>query len=256
MVVDNNPLCYNGYGHAFVYITGLTPPYSLQLLGNSSTYTSYSDLGVPSELPININALGVAQFEGLPEGDYPIEVSAVVNDIVVVYPDTITITLPPEIEVITNVEPDFLLTSSITIGEPVFYQWLFNGMFIEGSTSDVHYPQEVGNYQVYVEDVYGCSDYSQEVLLTQIGLQEFNEHSFMIYPNPAHTSISLNLNQLNSNTLLSFTDVLGQELHKVVLDSKFSNVEQSIDISGWPNGLYFLNLENNSNQIVKPFVKY
>ena len=78
----------------------------------------------------------------------------------------------------------------------------------------------------------------------------------MVVPNPAHTSISLNLNQLNSNTLLSFTDVLGQELYKVVLDSKFSNVDYSIDISEWPNGLYFLNLENNSNQIVKRFVKY
>ena len=87
-------------------------------------------------------------------------------------------------------------------------------------------------------------------------MQEFNEPSFTIYPNPADASISLNLNHLNSNTLLSFTDVLGHELHNVVLDSKFSNIHYSIDISEWPNGLYFLNLENNSHQLVKRFVKY
>ena len=100
------------------------------------------------------------------------------------------------------------------------------------------------------------------VLITQMKfsfrsrITEFNEHSFTIYPNPAHTSISLNISQLNSKTLLSINDVLGQEFNKVVLDSQSSNVNYSLDISEWPNGIYFINLENNSNQIVKPFVKH
>ena len=144
--------------------------------------------------------------------------------------------------------------------EPFIYQWLFNGQYIEGAISDVHYPQEIGIYQVYIEDVYGCSDFSDEVLyfrvgLPEVGIQEFNEHSFTFYPNPAHTSIYLNISQLNSKTLLSINDVLGQELNKVILDSQSSNVNYSIDISEWPKRYIFLNLENNSNQIVKPFVK-
>ena len=45
-------------------------------------------------------------------------------------------------------------------------------------------------------------------------------------------------------------------MNKVVLDSQSSNVNYSLDISEWPNGIYFINLENNSKQIVKPFVKH
>ena len=37
----------------------------LLLVDNSDTYFSYSELGVPNEVPISINDLGVAEFEGL-----------------------------------------------------------------------------------------------------------------------------------------------------------------------------------------------
>ena len=191
-------------------------------------------------------------MKGLYEGVYAIQV---IDEAGAVFIDSITISLPSEIQVDAIVEDDFLLTSSSNV-EPFIYQWLFNGQYIEGANSDVHYPQEIGIYQVYIEDVYGCSDFSDEVFLPEVGLQEFNEHSFTIYPNPAHTSISLNISQLNSKTLLSINDVLGQELNKVILDSQSSNVNYSLDISEWPNGIYFINLENNSKQIVKPFVKH
>ena len=45
----------------FYMLTGGTPPYSL-LVDNSVTYTSYSELGIPNEVPININDLGVARI--------------------------------------------------------------------------------------------------------------------------------------------------------------------------------------------------
>ena len=197
VVISNSPLCHDDYGEAFLYITGGTPPYSL-LVDNSVTYTSYSELGIPNEFPVNINDLGVAEFEGLYEGIYDIEV---IDDVGAVFIDSITISLPSEIQVDAIVEDDFLLTSSSNV-EPYIYQWLFNGQYIEGANSDVHYPQEIGIYQVYIEDVYGCSDFSDEVFLPEIGLHEFNKNSFTIYPNPAHTSISLNISQLNSKTLL------------------------------------------------------
>ena len=253
VVISNNPLCYDGYGEAFVYLTGGTPPYSL-LIDNSDSYISYSELDVPNQVSVSIDTSGVAEFQGLNEGEYSLEVT---DDIGAIYQDTITITLPFEIQVNAIVEDDFLLTSSVT-GDPSLYeyQWLFNGQLIEGANSDVHYPQEVGNYQVHIMNTDSCFDYSEEVFLSEVGFEEFNEYSFTIYPNPAHSIISLNLIQLNSLTSLSITDVLGQEFNKVILDSQSSNVNYSLDISEWPNGIYFINIENNSNQIVNRFVKY
>jgi len=252
VVVSNEPLCHNDYGVAFLYLTGGIPPYSL-LVDNMDSYTSYSEFGIPTEVPVTINDLGVVEFVGLEGGVYSIEVT---DSLGAVFVDSITVILAPELEVIADQAPDLLLTSSVMTGEAIFYQWLFEGESVQGANSNVHYPQEVGTYQVYIEDVNGCSDYSEEIEVTAIGLQELNEYSFTIYPNPAHTSISLNLSQLNSLTLLSITDVLGQELNKVILDSKSSDVNYSVDISEQPNGLYFINVENNSNQIVKRFVKY
>ena len=75
------------------------------------------------------------------------------DEIGAIYFDTITIALPPEIEVIANVEPNFLLTSSVLTGEAFIYQWLLNGEAVLGANSDVHYPQEIGAYQVYIQDV-------------------------------------------------------------------------------------------------------
>ena len=235
---------------SFSYITGGTPPYSL-LIDNSVFYDSYSELGVPNEVQININDLGVAQFEGLKEGVYAIEVS---DEVGAVFIDSITISLPIEIQVDAIIEDDLLLTSSSNV-EPYFYQWLYNGQYIEGANNDIHYPQQVGTYQVYIEDIYGCSVYSEEVLLPEIGLNEFDENSFKIYPNPANSIITINLNNINLSTVVSITNILGQEFKNVKLNSESLN-PFSVDISDWPDGFYLVNFNIDSRQIVKHFVKY
>ena len=132
---------------------------------------------------------------------------------------------------------------------------MYNGQYIEGANSDIHYPQEVGLYQVYIEDVYGCSDYSDEVFLPEVGLNEFDEHDFKIYPNPSNSSNYLNISQINSIGSIIITNILGQEYNRSSIDSQSSNIDYSINISEWPNGLYFIILENNSYNIVKRFVK-
>ena len=250
IVVSNTPSCYNDYGSAFLYLTGGIPPYSLSV-DNSITYTSYSELGIPNEVPVNINSLGVAEFIGLYEGVYSIEVQ---DDVGAIFNDSIIITLPQEIQVDVIVQDDLLLTSSSNT-EPTFYQWLLNGQSVLGANSNFHYPEQIGNYQIYIEDVYGCSVYSEEVFLPEIGLNEFDENSFKIYPNPANSSISIYLNNVYSSTIVSITNVLGQEFKNVKLNSESSN-QFSVDVSDWPDGFYLVNLNTGSRKIVTNFVKY
>lgn len=247
-IVSYNPLCSDEYGSAIVYVTGGFPPYY-----SPTTYTSYSDLGVPSiDILVEFNEEGVAYLSGLDEGDYVIEVH---DDSEIVSFYNFTITMPSDIEVEAEVQSDGLLTSTILLGEPVLYQWLLNGISIEGATNEIHYPQAIGMYQVYVENSMGCGDYSEPVALSFVGIEEFTDQSFTMYPNPAHASITLSLNKLKGKTTVSFTDVLGQELHHIILDSRLSEVDYTFDISEFPDGLYFMNVSNNSNQAVKRFVK-
>ena len=218
VVIVNDPLCYDDYGLAILYLTGGTPPYSL-FIDSLDFYTSYSELGIPSELPVVINDIGVVEFNGLDEGVYYIEL---IDSEDAIFVDSITITIPEELDVNATVESDLSLSSTMISGNAVFYQWLFNGESIDGANNNVHYPQEIGIYQVYVEDSYGCSDYSEEVVVSEVDIYEFNENSFSIYPNPAKLRVSLNLNKLNHTTLISVTDLLGQELNKFIVDSRSS----------------------------------
>ena len=248
LVVSNNPICSYEYGEAFVYVTGGVPPYSL----SPSSYVSYSESGEPVDVLISFNEFGVAHFESLDGGEYPIQISDALG---VLYADTISIVIPPDIEAVAEYNSDYLLTSSSAI-QPVFHQWLLNGISIDGANNTYYYPQEVGMYQVYIEDEYGCYEYSDEVALPVVGLDEFNETSFSIYPNPAHETFTFSLNKLSNKTSISITDVLGQELNHVILDSKTSALNYVIEVSEWPNGLYFIHIENNTNQFTNRFVKY
>ena len=58
--------------------------------------------------------------------------------------------------------------------------------------------------EVYIEDEYGCYEYSDEVALPLVGLDEFNEASFSIYPNPAHETVTFSLNKLSNKTFIIF----------------------------------------------------
>ena len=58
-------------------------------------------MGVPNEVPVNINNLGVAEFIGLNEGVYTIEVQ---DDAGAIFNDSIIITLPQEIQVDVIIE--------------------------------------------------------------------------------------------------------------------------------------------------------
>ncbi|GIS04782.1 MAG: hypothetical protein CM15mP107_4020 [Bacteroidota bacterium] len=122
--------------------------------------------------------------------------------------------------------------------------------------SNFHYPEQIGNYQVYIEDIYGCSVYSEEVFLPEIGLNELDENSFKIYPNPANSSITINLSNINLSPSVSITNLLGLEFKNVKLNPKSTNSTFSVDISEWPNGFYLVNFDIDSKQIVKHFIKY
>lgn len=75
-----------------------------------------------------------------------------------------------------------------------------------------------------------------------------NEHSFVIFPNPVSTQISV----LSSNPVSSVKifDVNG----KMVL-SDFSNTQSGYDVSALPQGLYVIEVESNGSLARKKFLK-
>ncbi len=92
-------------------------------------------------------------MHGLDGGDYSIEVHDSAGNIEFY---EFSIVIPQEVLVEAQIANSLLLTSTIVQGNIGFYQWLYEGETIPGATSSIHYADEVGEYQVYVESVNGC----------------------------------------------------------------------------------------------------
>ncbi|MDX1471963.1 MAG: T9SS type A sorting domain-containing protein [Flavobacteriaceae bacterium] len=81
--------------------------------------------------------------------------------------------------------------------------------------------------------------------------QEKAELDFTISPNPASTKINLRVLNLDSEVTLTVIDVLG----KKILSKSLSQVNTSIDVSGWNNGVYLIRITSDKKTQTKRFVK-
>lgn len=246
-LVVSDPECHGDYGSVTIYVTGGFPPYTCP-----NSVILYSEIGVPTLTPIEIDQFGVVELIGLEQGSYEIEIH---DDSEIVSLYNFDIVMPEPIEVVATIESSGLLTSTVVLGQANSYQWLLNGVAIEGADEESHYAQATGAYQVYIQNTDGCGDYSNVVELTNVGVEELSANSFTVFPNPTHGKLNINLAQLNEAVVVNITDVLGQVLETVDVDSRESNILYSMDVTDLPNGIYFINVKGEVNQFVKRFVK-
>lgn len=85
------------------------------------------------------------------------------------------------------------------------------------------------------------------------GLIEQNqEKSMIIYPNPTANSIAIELSQLEENTTLTISSINGEQL----IYQKIKNNKTKIDISKFQSGIYFVKILNNNKCQVKKIIVY
>jgi nitroimidazol reductase NimA-like FMN-containing flavoprotein (pyridoxamine 5'-phosphate oxidase superfamily) len=72
-----------------------------------------------------------------------------------------------------------------------------------------------------------------------------------ISPNPANSNLLINDNSWNSTTKWCIITLTGQ----VLFQNNLSQPTHTIDISSLSNGLYFLQLTNGNQRVIRRFVK-
>jgi hypothetical protein len=189
---------------------------------------------------------------GLEDGQYSIEIHDSIGNVEFF---NFTIVSPAEVLVEVDFSSSFLLTSTVSQGNAVFYHWLFEGETIAQANNSTHYGQEIGKYQLYIENQYGCGSYSNIVFLPTLSIDVIDDFDFTLYPNPVKSLLGINLSRMFNSTTVSITDVLGQELYAFRQKIQAGETKITLDVSDLSSGIYFMVAENGSQKTVKRFVK-
>ncbi len=130
------------------------------------------------------------------------------------------------------------------------YQWLdcSTGLPI-GITTQSFTPTVNGEYSVIVSNG-TCSDTSACILINTIGINENQISGLNIYPNPFKNILTI---EQNSNSKLSI-EILNIEGRLI---QSFTSSEKNIktDVSGFANGMYFINVKSETGNAINKLVK-
>ncbi|MDF3028299.1 MAG: Cadherin [Fluviicola sp.] len=125
------------------------------------------------------------------------------------------------------------------------YQWIDcdNGnAAISGATAQSFTPSGNGSYAVLVT-ANGCTETSDCEPVSSVGIESLETVSWNIYPNPNNGVFTITSSQDLSGAAIDIYSSTGQLVYQTVL---FGN-EAAINLSGHPNGMYLVKINNYNN---------
>lgn len=122
------------------------------------------------------------------------------------------------------------------------YTWFLNGVEISDA-NDQNLPiSESGEYSVEITTLSGCTVTSPEVDIISSGLEDHEfVNSFNVYPNPAQSHLSIDLQLDNTsvkNVEISVFDVSGKRI--LSINPEANTAVKTIDVSMLSKGMYFV----------------
>ena len=216
---------------------GSTPVYqwyknSLPVGSNQPTYAC---------VPVNDDQVYVVMTSSLTCVSGNPASSNIVNMIVILTPETPTITLNGQI-----------LQSSAPAGN----QWYFEGNIIAGATGQTYDANQTGWYWTVVT-LDGCSsDTSNHIYVLVVGIEENPDASnFMVYPVPNNGRFTISIQLRAEETFtIGVINTLGKlvyEIRDVLVKGKYEKV---IDLRPLAAGIYSVVFYGNNSKIVKRII--
>jgi len=169
-------------------------------------------------------------------GSYYCEVSNIYN--CKNWSDTISVDFYPESPNPTiNYKADGKLHAFADSSLVTAYQWYLNNLALNDSDSIMIEPNGVGVYQVSYTDIYGCEYFSDALTVYALGLDENSTSDLLhVYPNPMKDLVTITAENRISEVKLY--DQLGQ----LIYQCSPQKMQESIDVSSLPSGMYFLQI--------------
>ncbi|MCX7908451.1 MAG: T9SS type A sorting domain-containing protein [Ignavibacteria bacterium] len=130
-------------------------------------------------------------------------------------------------------------------------QWFLFDQPIPNATSDSLNVSTPGLYYVQVTNEFGCKSEMSDPFDFYYNSVETKDSEISIYPNPSATQIFVKSNE--QFQMIRIKDNFGRTLIELNYD-KFS-ITNSIDISGLPNGAYYIEIINTKKIVTLRFIK-
>lgn len=105
-------------------------------------------------------------------------------------------------------------------------------------------------YRFKQVDFNGRFTYSNMVMVDNT---EYVKHSFELFPNPVKNILNIKLQDSNKIGSIQIHNAYGQLVASLTLQLEISN---TLDVSGYSNGVYFVTIISGDNTETKSFVKY
>jgi len=218
--------------------------------------------GDPGSLSLNISggtpnytpSFGLQDPDNLLPGTYTFSVTdntpaSIGGPITQTY--SITIDHPPLFEVQIGLVGTTTLQAWVNSNFSGWYYWLLDGEVIDSSQVPTYVYTTPGTYTCYVETDMNslgqqCWDYSNGIILTQIGTDEYNKQGLTLYPNPSQGTFAIDLeNYSSSNVIAQIYNIQGKEVYSLTTDD--FNGQLIFDDINLQSGLYQIRIQNGDD---------
>ncbi|HEX8517571.1 MAG TPA: SBBP repeat-containing protein [Bacteroidia bacterium] len=162
----------------------------------------------------------------------------------------LTVLPTPAVPVIT------WMADTLTSTAGTSYQWYDGGVPIAGATNQFYVFTNNGNYSVEVFNASGCSATSAVTNVTNVGLSEMDLAGILnVYPNPVSDKLTFELANVKGDIKISLMNVSGQLIFSEAADQSAGTYRKSVDLSGYPAGIYYLQIITQENVITKKIIR-
>ncbi|CAI8426127.1 MAG: Uncharacterised protein [Cryomorphaceae bacterium] len=127
------------------------------------------------------------------------------------------------------------------------YQWRKNGVNIPGETQPTYTVKSAGYYDCVVGNGI-CTVASDKYAFGNVGIDEVEEGTYLVYPNPSHGRFKLVHGFGNEESMVQVVNLLGQTIYQTTT----TNSVIEIDLSDKAQGSYILILRNAQNEVHQP----